>query len=330
MSATLIRHALIAAALPVALLGNGCGGSSSAATTSPTTSIYQTAYQSLAWQSAATVTYPSNCEIKIVTTGVPPFHNPYYLAPVSTQYPTTVAYSPVSNTAMSVVPYTPASIVSASATINICPTAASSTTTANQGVIGYMLSGEAIFNPYEGGANPPPAMSDNVSYTFTSSGTSYTAMFIDQCNSHPTPFAAGYDWHHHGVPVCLTATVDGATGASHVIGIALDGYPIYGGRDVSGNVITTSQLDACNGITSVTPEFATAAYHYVLPLNVTGSQSSINCYHGVVNGTTMAQAARLACTMNMGRKLASLDTNIATNMAAPKARKKETPDISAR
>jgi hypothetical protein len=167
-----------------------------------------------------------------------------------------------------------------------------------------MLSGEAIFNPYEGGANPPPAMSDNVSYTFTSGGVTYTAMFIDQCNSHPTPIANGYDWHHHGNPTCLVASVDGASGPSHIIGIALDGFPIYGGRDIDGNIIATSRLDACNGITSPTPEFPSGAYHYVLPLNVTGSQSSINCYRGTVSASSMARAATLACGMNMGRKLA--------------------------
>jgi hypothetical protein len=36
-------------------------------------------------------------------------------------------------------------------------------------------------------------MSDNVSYTFTSSsGVKETASFIDSCNSHPTPISGGY------------------------------------------------------------------------------------------------------------------------------------------
>lgn len=86
-------------------------------------------------------------------------------------------------------------------------------------------------------------------------------------------------WHYHGVPTCLTQQVDG-NGPSHIIGFALDGYPIYGGRDVNGNVISASQLDACNGITSATPEFPNGAYHYVLPIGVTSSQSSLNCYTG--------------------------------------------------
>ncbi len=168
------------------------------------------------------------------------------------------------------------------------------------------MQGEAVYNAYEGGGTTP-AMSDNVSYTFTSGGTSYTAWFIDQCNSHPTPISGGYNWHHHGVPSCLSSSTDG-NGPSHIIGIAFDGFPIYGGRDVNGNVISVSQLDSCNGITSATPEFPDGAYHYVLPVNTTGSQSSMNCYSGTVSTATMAWAKKRACVMNMGKKMAGMDT----------------------
>jgi hypothetical protein len=66
---------------------------------------------------------------------------------------------------------------------------------------------------------------------------------------------------------------------------------------VDGNVITPSQLDGCNGITSATPEFPHGAYHYVLPLNVTSYQSSIGCYTGTVTAGQMAQAYRRHCDM---------------------------------
>jgi hypothetical protein len=112
---------------------------------------------------------------------------------VSTEYPTAVAVTPVSGTQMSFVPYTPSDISSNTVTVNICPEKAASTTVANMGVIGYMISGEAVYNPYEGGGTKVPAMSDNVSYTFTSSsGVKETASFIDSCNSHPTPISGGY------------------------------------------------------------------------------------------------------------------------------------------
>jgi len=199
---------------------------------------------------------------------------------------------------MSLVPYTPLSITSNTVTVNICPEKASSTTSTNMGVIGYMLSGEAIYNAFEGGGTQVPAMSDNVSYTFTTSaGVTETASFIDSCNSHPTPLTTGYTWHHHGIPVCLVSQIDGSSGPSHIIGFALDGFPIYGGRDVNGNVIDVSALDSCNGITSATPEFPSGAYHYVLPIGVAGKQSSMNCYAGTVTQTQVASAKKLMCTM---------------------------------
>jgi hypothetical protein len=104
-------------------------------------------------------------------------------------------------------------------------------------------------------------------------------------------------WHAHGNPACVTSQVDTATGPSHIIGIALDGFPIYGGRDIDGNVVAASSLDSCNGITSATPEFPSGAYHYVLPIGVTTKYASINCYAGTVSSTTMAQGRKLACNM---------------------------------
>ena len=236
----------------------------------------------------------------LATTGVPPSHADYYLAPVSSEYPTSVAVTPVSQTEMSVVPYTPASITPATVTFDICPAKAASTTATNMGPIGYMISGEALYNPYEGNGEDTPALSDNVSYTFTTSaGVSETAAFIDGCNSHPTPLTTGYTWHHHGVPSCLTAEIDGTSGPSHLIGIALDGFPIYGGRDINGNVISVAQLDACNGITSATPEFPSGVYHYVLPIGVTGKQSSLNCYSGTVSQAQVAAETRYLCGLDL-------------------------------
>jgi hypothetical protein len=142
-------------------------------------------------------------------------------------------------------------------------------------------------------------MSDNVSYSFTTGGGVHeTASFIDSCNSHPTPLTTGYTWHHHGIPSCLVAQIDGTTGPSHLIGIALDGFPIYGGRDINGNTIAVSQLDACNGITSPTPEFPNGVYHYVLPAGVTGSRSSLTCYAGTVSQSQLALASRYICGLD--------------------------------
>jgi hypothetical protein len=51
---------------------------------------------------------------------------------------------------------------------------------------------------------------------------------------------------------------------------------------MNGKLIKASQLDACNGIFSATPEFPSGIYHYVL-LDTKTAQSSLRCYHGVVS-----------------------------------------------
>ena len=62
-------------------------------------------------------------------------------------------------------------------------------------------------------------------------------------------------------------------------------------------MVSVSQLDACNGITSSTPEFPNGAYHYVLPIGVTTKNASINCYSGTVSTAVIAEASKRACNM---------------------------------
>jgi hypothetical protein len=306
-----LRSACCAAALSFVGLLSSCGGGSTATTptttTTPTsTNQYAAAYMAISnWGAGVSVTFPTSCSMTVSATGTPPSHNAYYLAPAGTGQ--TVVATTASGIQLAVVPYSGglSTVNKVSATFNICPAKATTATTTSGGAIGFISSGEVLFDPYE--ATKTVALADNASYTFTSGGTSYTAYFLDQCNSHPTGGMganSGSTWHYHGVPTCWTATVDGATGASHIIGIALDGYPIYGGRDVNGNVIAASSLDACNGITSATPEFPNGAYHYVLPIGVTTSQSSMGCYTGTVGTTITAWAQQLKCKMLMSMQLA--------------------------
>jgi len=310
MNNGLLCRTFAALLLPATLLLLSCASASTATTTSSGTSTttttsttstpnaYTAVYKTLTWGTGVTVSFPSDCRMTLNSTGVPAYHDPYYLGPVSTEYPTKVAET-ASGLKLAVVPYTPSGISAFTASVNICPAKADATTSTNLGPIGYITSGEYLYNAYE--ATLTPALGDNVSYTFTVGGTTYTASFIDKCNSHATPLSGGYTWHYHGVPLCVTATTDTASGPSHIIGIALDGFPVYGGRDINGNVITVSQLDACNGITSPTPEFPAGAYHYVLPEGVTNSRSSLTCYTGTVSQTTMAEMEHLACKMRNAR-----------------------------
>ncbi len=291
---------VLAVCVSGATLALGCGSSgtssASASTSSGTPNAYTAVYKAMTWGSTVTVSFPSSCEMTLTTSGKPNYTpNAYYLAPAGTGQ-TAVAYTSVTKTALAVISYASViapSLEGSSATINICPAQASSTTATGLGAIGYLISGTAMFNPFEMDASTA-AVSDNASYTFTDgAGTQQTAWFLDQCDSHSN----GTTWHAHGNPSCVTSEVDTATGPSHIIGIALDGFPIYGGRDINGNVINVSQLDACNGITSATPEFPAGAYHYVLPIGVTTKYASMNCYSGTVSAGTMAQARKLACNM---------------------------------
>jgi hypothetical protein len=291
-------------ALMVVALFSSC--SSSPTTITTTTNAYATAYQNAKFNNGTTgnmtVSFPSSCSMTVTGTGVPYQHQVYYLVPVGTGG--TVVATTGSGIQLQVSPYAGSglstTIKTISATFNICPTKATSTTATGMGAIGLMFSGTVLFNPYE--ATSTVALGDNASYTFASTacgGSTCTASFLDPCNQHTAGGMGGSTWHFHGVPSCWTSVVDGAAGPSHIIGIALDGYPIYGGYDINGNAVSVTSLDACNGITSATPEFPSGAYHYVLPVGVTTKQSSINCYTGTVSATLSAQMQRLACKMPM-------------------------------
>jgi hypothetical protein len=324
MSLLSIRPALrlLACAAPISLLlfAMSCGSATSASTGGTTTggsttstNAYAAAYMAItSWGTGVSVTFPTSCSMTVSASGTPPFHSVYYLAPASTGQP--VVATTASGIQLAVMPYTGgiSTVNKVAATFNICPTKAGSTTSSSKGAIGFISSGEVLFNPYE--ATNTVAMGDNVSYTFASTdcgSTTCTASFIDQCNSHATGgmgAGSGSTWHYHAVPVCWTQTVDGATGPSHIIGIAIDGFPIYGGRDINGNAVSAASLDSCNGITSATPEFPSGAYHYVLPLNTNTVQSSVNCYSGTVDATLSAWSQQLKCKMLMGIQMAANGT----------------------
>ena len=257
------------------------GGGSDAATststptvpsapTGSTSSSLNVAYRNVAWQAGVTVTFPTDCTMTYTSKGVPSHStDAYYLEPVRDVGGAVVATTAASRMQLGSAAFggTAASTTSMSQTFNTCPTKAATTTATSGGAIGWMISGSAMFNATEGDNNPTPALTDNVSYTFTDTGgVSRTAKFIDSCSGHPTPVST---YHYHALPACVTALVDAAAGASHIIGIANDGFPIYGNKDINGSAVGIDQLDACNGITSATPEFSSGIYHYVLPAGVT-------------------------------------------------------------
>ena len=79
----------------------------------------------------------------------------------------------------------------------------------------------------------------------------------DVCGGHP----AMTTYHYHSIPPCL---LDKATGASTVVGYAIDGFPIVVERYAAGNLPTNADLDECHGRTSpilLDGELVTS-YHY--------------------------------------------------------------------
>ena len=163
-------------------------------------------------------------------------------------------------------------------TIPTTPKYSSSVTATSLGSIGVMVSGAVLYNPFEGDGKTV-AMANNFSIT---NAAGLTASFVDKCAGHPTPDIGAY--HYHGLPNCVTAKVDKVGKASRIIGFALDGFPIYGDRDIKGKQIAAKNLDQCNGIISATPEFPKGIYHYVL-LGTADARSSIACFHGEVDSS---------------------------------------------
>lgn len=243
-----------------------------ASTATATASDLGAGYAKASWASNVTVTY-ENGTLHYKSDGLPNHAR-------NAEYAVPTAGVKVPDASTAVAAADPTKAQSYDYSIPLTPKKADTTTSTSLGVIGVMISGAALFNPYEGD-NATVATKSNFSVKDAAGNDVY---FLDSCNGHPTPMG---QYHYHGLPTCVTSTVDQTDGPSHIIGIAFDGYPIYGDRDVNGKQLAASDLDACNGITSATPEFPGGVYHYVL-LNVADSTSSIRCFSGVVDASLVS------------------------------------------
>ena len=76
-----------------------------------------------------------------------------------------------------------------------------------------------------------------------------TTSNFDNCNGHSDKSGT---YHYHACPNCilsslsLPTTFPPTSTPSPVLGIALDGFPILGPYDTSGNLVTSISLSACN------------------------------------------------------------------------------------
>ena len=128
----------------------------------------------------------------------------------------------------------------------------SSTPNCIGGVVGVMLTGVEIFSAFDAGGRDAGAWEVQ-----------------DGCNGHPEKTGA---YHYHTLSSCIKNV-----SVQTVIGFALDGFPITGPQLSPTNVLTTSGLDECHGITSqITLDGKpVTTYHYVMTEDF---PYSVSCY----------------------------------------------------
>ena len=169
--------------------------------------------------------------IVISTTDVPDHKSPYF-ATTSPQYE---AYTGTNKNFV----LNPNRIATQQMTFRIpmIPTKLSTPSPTPLGPIGVATNGVAIFNQYA--ANNQPLTGEINSF--------------DQYNGHPQMTGV---YHYHIEPVWLTRSSREA-----LVGVLLDGYPVYGPVE-NGALVSTANLDAAHGHFSVTREFPQGVYHY--------------------------------------------------------------------
>lgn len=237
--------ALVGAALSVTM----CSGSDSASPTSPsssspgttagTTSTLPAMYARFGGSAAASA---DGGTVVIRTTNVPDHKSPYF-GSASANYEAPHAGMQVN----------PNRIATQNLVFRVPmrPAQASPSDTP-MGPMGVAVNGVVLFNQYAAGRSP-----------LTSEILSF-----DRYNGHPSPSS---QYHYHVEPLWITE----ARGKAALVGVLLDGYPVYGTIDEDGS--TPMDLDSCNGHTGVTADFPGGTYHY----HVTSAPPYIaGCFRG--------------------------------------------------
>lgn len=144
----------------------------------------------------------------------------------------------------------------------VTPSAAATPSCTSFGMVGFALSGAAIYNALDAGGN------DAVAHEIQ-----------DHCSGHPQQ--AG-QYHYHSLSACFTDKGNGAH--SELVGYARDGYGIYGSYGEGGKKLRNEDLDVCHGHEhSITWDGATVVmYHY----HTTAEYPyTIGCYHASTSST---------------------------------------------
>jgi len=141
------------------------------------------------------------------------------------------------------------------------------------GEAGIMLTGVALFNAFDAGGRDAG-----------------TWEVQDSCNGHPQ---VDGEYHYHTLSSCIKDA-----SVSTVIGYALDGFPITGPKVGPNNILTTSDLDECHGLTSQINRNGklTYSYHYVMTQDF---PYSVSCFRATAiqpphSATATAQGPTLS------------------------------------
>ena len=109
------------------------------------------------------------------------------------------------------------------------PVAAAKPSCVPMGMIGFALTGVAIFNAVDAAGRDAPAYE-----------------IQDACSGHPE---RGGTYHYHDYSACMTDEAGKAGRHSDLVGYALDGYGIFGPKGEGGKRLHNADLDACHGHT---------------------------------------------------------------------------------
>ena len=109
------------------------------------------------------------------------------------------------------------------------PQIAQKPTCLGMGMIGFALTGTAIYNGIDAVGRDAPAHEVQ-----------------DKCNGHPQERG---QYHYHNASPCMGDTRSEAGGHSDLVGYAMDGFGIFGLYGEGDRKVTNDDLDACHGHT---------------------------------------------------------------------------------
>ncbi len=136
------------------------------------------------------------------------------------------------------------------------------------GMIGFALSGVAIFNAFDLAGRDAPAYE-----------------IQDKCNGHPERSG---QYHYHDWSSCLRDASEKKAEHSGVVGYMLDGFAIYGLKGEGGVEMTNAALDECHGHTHMVEQDGVKAerYHYHFTREY---PYTIGCFKGMVDSRYIRQ-----------------------------------------